>query len=156
MLKPFYFLTSSISPSMEPIGFSSYPQCSEISQWCALVFSSYTRGVYFHSTRNLVETFSLHFLQFYPIFELFCCRLSPFSLLFSYWTSWTNYIILSFFSSYSHLFVFLLYFLWDFPQLYFPKLLSFLLSCFKIWPFFPLNVLFHNSLFFFHRYNIIF
>ena len=42
--------------------------------------------------------------------------------------------------------------LWDLSQLYLPKLLSFLLSCFKIWsPFSFLNVSFHNSSSFFFQ-----
>lgn len=61
------------------------------------------------------------------------CYLCSIFLLFGCWASWTNHLMLSSFSSHSHLFVLLLYFLWDPSQLDFLKLLSFFILWLKIW-----------------------
>lgn len=61
------------------------------------------------------------------------CYLCSIFLLFGCWASWTNHLMLSSFSSHSHLFVLLLYFLWNLSQLDFLKLLSFFLLWFTIW-----------------------
>lgn len=98
--------------------------------------------------------FDRHFLQFQLIFELFHC-----------WFPSSVSSVLSFCcldGGSPGLITYIIFCLlqpplrpsahplWDLSQLYLPKLLSFLLSCFKIWsPFSFLNVSFHNSSSFF-------
>lgn len=84
------------------------------------------------------------------------CYLCSIFLLFGCWVPWTNHLMLSSFSSHSHLFVLLLYFLWDLSPLDFLKLLSCLLLWFKIWlPFSFLSVSFYNNLSFLQYHLLI-